>query len=103
MDYLLGRNGLNQSFVTGYGERASTNEHSRIWAHQLDPKLPTPPPGSLAGGPNSGLQDPVAQQNLPGCAPAKCYIDDIFSYSTNETAINWNSSLAWIAAFAAGK
>lgn len=102
MDYLLGRNGLNQSFVTGYGERASTNEHGRIWVHQLDPKLPAPPPGSLAGGPNSGLQDPVAQQNLPGCAPAKCYIDDIFSYSTNETAINWNSSLAWIAAFAAG-
>lgn len=101
MDYLLGRNGLNQSFVTGYGERASTNQHSRTWAHQLDPKLPPPPPGSLAGGPNSGLQDPVAQQNLPGCAPAKCYIDDIFSYSTNETAINWNSSLAWLAAFAA--
>ncbi|MFC3452724.1 glycoside hydrolase family 9 protein [Amycolatopsis speibonae] len=102
MDYLLGRNALNQSFVTGYGERASTNEHSRIWAHQLDQKLPSPPPGSLAGGPNSALQDPVAQQNLPGCEPAKCYIDDIFSYSTNETAINWNSSLAWITAFAAG-
>jgi endoglucanase len=100
MDYLLGRNALNQSFVTGYGERASQNEHNRIWAHQLDPKLPHPPPGSLAGGPNSGLQDPVAQQNLPGCAPAKCYIDDIFSYSTNEVAINWNSSLAWVAAFA---
>ena len=100
MDYLLGRNSLNQSFVTGYGEQASHNQHSRIWAHQLDPKLPSPPPGSLAGGPNNGLQDPVAQQNLPGCAPAKCYIDDIFSYSTNETAINWNSSLAWVAAFA---
>jgi endoglucanase len=100
MDYLLGRNGLNQSFVSGYGERASHNQHHRHWAHQLDPKLPSPPPGSLAGGPNSGLQDPVAQQNLPGCAPAKCYIDDIGSWSTNEVAINWNSSLAWVAAFA---
>ncbi|PRY44681.1 glycoside hydrolase family 9 protein [Umezawaea tangerina] len=99
MDYLLGRNGLNQSFVSGYGERASHNQHHRHWSHQIDPALPSPPPGSLAGGPNSGLQDPVAQQNLPGCQPAKCYIDDIGSWSTNEVAINWNSSLAWVAAF----
>ncbi|MGH8918125.1 MAG: glycoside hydrolase family 9 protein, partial [Actinomycetes bacterium] len=100
LDHLLGRNALNQSFVSGYGERASHNQHHRHWAHQLDPKLPNPPPGALAGGPNSGLQDPVAQQNLRGCAPATCYIDDIGSYSTNEVAINWNSALAWITAFA---
>jgi len=100
MDYLLGRNGLNQSFISGYGERASHNQHHRHWSHQINPALPSPPPGSLAGGPNSGLQDPVAQQNLPGCLPAKCYIDDIGSWSTNEVAINWNSSLAWVAAFA---
>jgi endoglucanase len=100
MDYLLGRNGLNQSFISGYGERASKNQHHRHWAHEVDPKLPNPPAGALAGGPNSGLQDPVAQQNLPGCAPAKCYIDELGSWSTNEVAINWNSSLAWIAAFA---
>ena len=99
MDYLLGRNGLNQSFVSGYGERAGHDQHHRHWSHQINPALPSPPPGSLAGGPNSGLQDPVAQQNLPGCKPAKCYIDDIGSWSTNEVAINWNSSLAWVAAF----
>ncbi|PSL08107.1 endoglucanase [Haloactinopolyspora alba] len=100
MDYLLGRNALNQSFISGYGERASHNQHHRYWANQIDPSLPTPPPGAMAGGPNSGLQDPVAQQNLRGCAPATCYIDDIGSWSTNEVAINWNSSLAWVAAFA---
>ncbi|WP_405952133.1 glycoside hydrolase family 9 protein [Streptomyces prunicolor] len=101
MDYLLGRNALNQSFVTGYGTQASHNQHNRIWAHQIDPNLPSPPAGSLAGGPDSALQDPVAQQNLVGCAPATCYIDDIYSYSTNEIAINWNSALAWVATFAA--
>ncbi|MFJ3421723.1 glycoside hydrolase family 9 protein [Streptomyces sp. NPDC086082] len=101
MDYLLGRNALNQSFVTGYGTQASHNQHNRIWAHQIDPNLPNPPAGSLAGGPDSALQDPVAQQNLVGCAPATCYIDDIYSYSTNEVAINWNSALAWVATFAA--
>ncbi|MCO1576826.1 glycoside hydrolase family 9 protein [Crossiella sp. SN42] len=100
LDYLLGRNALNQSFVTGYGERDSRNQHHRHWANQADPTLPNPPSGSLAGGPNPSLEDPVAQQNLPGCAPAKCYIDDIGSYSTNEVAINWNSALAWVTAFA---
>jgi endoglucanase len=99
MDYLLGRNAVNQSFVTGYGERASHNEHNRIFAHELNPNLPDPPVGSIAGGPNSGLDDPVAQQDLPGCRPAKCYLDEIDSYSTNEVAINWNSALAWLAGF----
>lgn len=99
MDYLLGRNAMNQSFISGYGERSSHNQHHRHWAHQIDPSLPSPPRGAMAGGPNSGLQDPMAQQNLRGCAPATCYIDDIGSWSTNEVAINWNSSLAWVAAF----
>ncbi|WP_086790102.1 glycoside hydrolase family 9 protein, partial [Crossiella equi] len=70
LDYLLGRNALNQSFVTGYGERSSQDQHHRHWSHSLDPTTPPPPPGSLAGGPNPGLQDPVARQNLAGCRPA---------------------------------
>jgi endoglucanase len=100
LDYLLGRNAINQSYVTGYGERDSHNQHHRFWAHALDPALPAPAPGSLAGGPNSGLQDPVAQRKLQGCAPATCYVDDIGSYSTNEVAVNWNSALAWLTSFA---
>ncbi|MBB4980847.1 glycoside hydrolase family 9 protein [Streptomyces nymphaeiformis] len=101
MDYLLGRNALGMSYVTGHGERSSQNQHHRFWAHQLDASLPHPPAGSLAGGPDSALQDPVAQEKLTGCAPAACYVDDIGSYSTNEVAINWNAPLAWLAAYAA--
>ena len=63
------------------------------------PECGCPPPGALAGGPNSALQDPVAQQNLVGCKPAKCYLDELGSYSTNEVAINWNSALAWVAGY----
>lgn len=99
MDYILGRNGLNRSYVTGYGERYSRNQHHRHWAHQLDPSLPHPPPGTLAGGPNSSIQDPVAQQHLSGCAAQKCYMDDIRSWSTNEITINWNAPLAWVVSF----
>ncbi|MFG2038031.1 glycoside hydrolase family 9 protein [Dactylosporangium sp. NPDC048998] len=101
MDYLLGRNALNQSYITGYGERSSHNQHSRMYAHQLNAALPNPPVGSLAGGPNSSIQDPVAAKLLAGCAPQFCYVDDINSWSTNEIAINWNSTLSWVASFMA--
>lgn len=101
MDYVLGRNGLNQSYVTGYGSKSSQNEHHRFFSHQANAAYPNPPAGSLAGGPNSFLQDPVAQSKLQGCAAHKCYIDHIESYSTNEVAINWNSALAWVSAWLA--
>lgn len=101
MDYILGRNALNISYVTGYGDVAAENQHSRWYADQLNPDLPNPPPGTLAGGPNSGLQDPVAQRLLTGCAPQFCYIDDIESWSTNELTVNWNAPLAWIAGYIA--
>ncbi|MEH0551904.1 glycoside hydrolase family 9 protein [Streptomyces sp. B21-101] len=101
MDYVLGRNALNISYVTGYGEVNSHRQHSRWYAHQLDPNLPDPPAGTLAGGPNSSIQDPYAQSKLQGCVGQFCYIDDIQSWSTNETAINWNAGLARMASFVA--
>ncbi len=103
IDYILGRNALNQSYVTGYGEVNSHNEHSRWYAHELDPTLPNPPKGTLAGGANSSIQDPYAQGLIQGCVGQFCYVDDIQSWSTNEEALNWNSALAWDAAFIAGQ
>ncbi|GIH08011.1 hypothetical protein Rhe02_60780 [Rhizocola hellebori] len=101
MDYILGRNALNQSYVTGWGENASENQHSRIFGHQMNAALPNPPAGSIAGGANASLDDPFAKQLLDGCKPMFCYVDDINSYATNEVAINWNSALAWVASFLA--
>jgi endoglucanase len=101
MDYIFGRNALNHSYVTGWGEASSQNQHTRIYAHQLDESLPHPPTGSISGGANAGLDDPFAAALLAGCAPQFCYVDDINSYSTNEVAINWNSALAWISSFLA--
>ncbi len=98
-DYILGRNAINNSYVKGYGTFFSQNMHSR-WYASAD-RLPPHPDGKLAGGPNSGIQDPIAQANLQGCAPQACYIDHIDSWSTNETTINWNAALAWYASWAA--
>src|SRR4029079_10902721 len=58
MDWVLGRNALNISYVTGYGEVHFHHQHSRWDPPQLDPNLPDPPAGTLAGGPNSSIQDP---------------------------------------------
>jgi endoglucanase len=99
IDYVLGRNAINNSYVTGYGTHFSQNMHSR-WYASAD-RLPPFPDGKVAGGPNSGIEDPVAQANLQGCAPQACYIDDVDSWSTNETTINWNAALAWYASWAA--
>jgi endoglucanase len=100
LDYLLGRNPNDQSYVSGYGFRPLSNPHHRFWAHQANSAFPGPPPGVLSGGPNSGLQDPYVQAlGLQGCAPMKCYADNIEAWSANEEAINWNAPLAWVAAF----
>jgi endoglucanase len=100
MDYVLGRNALGFSYVTGYGTRFATNQHSRWYARQLDPTLPPPPPGTVAGGPNSDVPDPVAAP-LAGRPAQQCYVDDIGSYGTNELTINWNAPLVQVAAFLA--
>jgi endoglucanase len=57
----------------------------------------------LSGGPNTGLEDPVAKERLAGCRPQKCYLDHIDAWSLNEVTVNWNSALAWLAAWAAEK
>jgi endoglucanase len=100
MDYILGRNPLAFSYVSGYGTHAMRNPHHRVWAHQKDAKLPEAPPGAVSGGPNSNLQDPyIRKLGKSGCPPQTCYVDNLESYSTNEVAINWNAALAWDTAF----
>jgi endoglucanase len=103
LNYLLGRNPMSYSYVSGYGDQPVKNVHHRHWANQLEPTLPTAPPGALSGGPNSALQDPIAARLLAGCKAQKCFVDHIEAYSVNEVTVNWNSALAWIANWAAEK
>ncbi len=100
MSYLLGRNALDQSYVTGYGERALQNPHDRFWTPQTSKKFPAPPPGMIAGGPNSRFEDPtiIAAVNK-AIPPQKCYFDHTDSWSTNEITVNWNAPFAWVTAY----
>ena len=101
LDYLLGRNPLSISYLTGYGEHAVAQPHHRFWAGALNGSYPWAPPGAFSGGPNKGIEDPIASVELAGCVskPQTCFTDQIGSWSTNEITINWNSAFAWITAF----
>jgi endoglucanase len=100
MDYILGRNTLNKSFVTGYGANPAEHPHSRFWGNDTAKGYPAPPPGVVVGGPNGVPGDPVVvAAGLTGNPLGKQYVDDIGSFSTNEVAINWNAPLAWVTSF----
>ena len=106
MDYILGRNPVDYSYVTGYGTHAAENPHHRWWSYQADPSFPKAPHGVMVGGPNSGMQDPWVKGSgwKPGeISPAKCYMDNIEAWSVNECTINWNAPLAWMTAYLADK
>ena len=100
MDYILGRNPLDRSFVSGFGARPMAQPHHRFWLHELDPELPPVPPGVLSGGPNSSSRraDEIGAA-MADCAPQKCWADDWRAFSMNEVAINWNAPLVWVSAW----
>lgn len=95
LDYVLGRNPLGVSFVTGHGVRTPRHIHHR--PSQAD-GIADPVPGFLSGGPNPGRQDardcPVA---YPSSLPALAWLDHHCSYASNEIAINWNAPLVYVA------
>ena len=97
LDYLLGKNITGYSYVTGFGEKAYRNPHSRPCAAD---GIDEPIPGWVSGGANSKPCDPDALAVIPeGSAPMKCFADVTGSYSTNEITIYWNSSAVYVTAF----
>jgi endoglucanase len=103
LDYVLGRNPMNMSYVTGYGTKSPQHPHHRFWANQPSNGYPAPPPGVVVGGANgasSNAGDTAASDAGLYNGPAgKAYLDNINSFSTNEVAINWNAPLAWVSQF----
>ena len=102
MDYIMGRNPMDNSYVTGYGDRAIENPHHRWWSHQIDSTFPKAPAGVLSGGPNSAMQDPWikgAGYKVGTKEPQLCYLDHVEAWSVNECTINWNVALAWVAGY----
>ncbi|WP_082536401.1 MULTISPECIES: glycoside hydrolase family 9 protein [unclassified Roseateles] len=95
LDYVLGRNPLGMSYVTGFGQRSPMRPHHR--PSEADGVEP-PVPGFIVGGPNPGQQDQKNCPRYPSALPALSYIDHDCSYAANEVAINWNAPLVYVAA-----
>lgn len=97
LDYLLGRNALSVSYVTGHGENAFKNPHNRP---TMADGIEEPIPGYVSGGPNRNPVGPRARELTPeGTAPMKSFADDVISFSTNEITIYWNSPLVYTLAY----
>lgn len=97
LHYLLGRNALGYSYVTGYGAVSCRYPHMRtVYADGID----EPIPGFVSGGPNAHPSDEPGRRYIPaGTPPMKCYLDDYGCYSLNEVTIYWNSPAVFVAAF----
>ncbi len=95
--YILGRNPVGISYITGTGTHAVNNIHHRP---SVADGVEKAVPGLLSGGPNKGLNDEAAKKLIPvGTPPAKCFIDHTDSYSTNEITIYWNTAALFVAAY----
>ncbi|SHO57643.1 glycoside hydrolase family 9 protein [Vibrio quintilis] len=100
MDYILGRNPMDQSYVTGYGTYPLMNPHHRYWGHSRDASLPVAPPGVISGGPNSiDFSDPVAAEMKGKCTGQTCWVDDIGAWTLNEVTVNWNAPFFWVTSY----
>jgi endoglucanase len=97
LNYILGVNVHKLSFVTGVGVNFVLNPHHRpSEADNIDPAIP----GLLAGGPEQYLSDPLLSSLFDSSTPpARCYIDDVDSYASNEIAINWNAPLVFVSGY----
>jgi endoglucanase len=92
--YLLGRNPLSQSYITGFGPTAPINPH-----HRPSVAMGSAVPGMVVGGPNMNTQqDPALKAHRTGLPPSKCYIDHRDSYASNEITIYWNSPVYFVTA-----
>ncbi len=86
--YLFGKNANAVCFVTGYGTVSPKYPHHRPSAAKRKAMK-----GMLVGGPDEGFHDVCVQEKMKDAPPAKVYIDNLDSYSTNEVTIYWNSAI----------
>ena len=91
LHYILGKNPLSKSFVTGYGTDSPQNPHHRISICNKQAVK-----GMMVAGVNSDLDDDISKTAFEGLPAAKCYIDHPEATSTNEVTVYWNSSLVYL-------
>ena len=92
LDYLIGKNALNMSFVTGYGSDYPKNAHNRLTIGKNAYLT-----GSLVSGVDRNRGSEILSVSISKEIPAaKRYLDHSESYTNNEVAIYFNSGLIFL-------
>ncbi|WP_223869046.1 glycoside hydrolase family 9 protein [Paenibacillus sp. UASWS1643] len=86
LNYLLGVNPLQLSFITGHGENRVRTTHHVIYMKDFIKEMPN---GYMPGGPNNN-----GKYNFP----AKAYNQATVDWESNEQALNYNSPLIYLTA-----
>jgi endoglucanase len=93
MHYLLGRNPLSVSYITGFGTHAAKKPHHRPSVAEGSAFA-----GMVVGGPNANTpRDETLNSHCEGSPPSKFYVDHKDSFASNEVAIYWNSVVFFVA------
>ncbi len=104
MDYLLGKNALSFSFITGCGSYHAYNPTHYYWRSSLDNSLPSAPAGVLASGPSTTAPD-AYMRALGFTADGldlreqRYYVDSVEARSVNKSSVAGNAALAWVVSF----
>ncbi|GAB2539552.1 glycoside hydrolase family 9 protein [Spirosoma aerophilum] len=95
LDYLLGRNAVGYSFVTGFGDKTPMHPHHRP---SVADGIDAPVPGLLSGGTNANAARQDKCAGYTATIADEVYLDADCSYASNEIAINWNAPLVYLTA-----
>jgi len=101
LDYTLGVNALNRSFVVGHGQNST--QHPYHWAYAaLGKALPGWASGGANGTLSAGIDSALAAMQRRGTPPAKCFLDmgaPGGSWASNEAQTTEIAALAFVAGY----
>ncbi len=95
LDYLLGRNAVGYSFLTGFGDKTPMHPHHRP---SVADGIEAPVPGLLSGGTNANAARQDKCAGYTTTVADEVYVDADCSYASNEIAINWNAPMVYLTA-----
>lgn len=95
--YIFGQNPFGISYITGtLPDRCNNPCHRLSYAYEGDATVP----GLIVGGPNTLRSDEYSKWHIEkGAPPAKCYIDNQYSFSTNQPSVHYSAPVIFISAF----
>lgn len=97
LGYIFGCNPIGSAFITANKDGFCRNPCHRLSSSVYEDICL---PGLVVGGANILRTDPFSKWNIEkNTPPAKCYIDNKFSYATNEPSIHYSAPLIFITAF----